>query len=106
MSSPKKVASPVIGYVHKLSNLKQGKKTPWCDMELQMKGDVRKRVVCFSKAKRDIFKTNQETYSAVRISNYVVSKGLTGDSEHILKIGTLCVHVSAQCALCLVSKEL
>ena len=49
-----------------------------------MKGDLRKRVVCFSKAKHDIFKTNQETYSAVRISNYVVSKGLTGDSEDIL----------------------
>ena len=84
MSSPKKVASPVIGYVHKLSNLKQGKKTRWCDMELQMKGDVRKRVVCFSKATHDIFKTNQETLSAVRISNYVVSKGLTGSSEDIL----------------------
>ena len=49
-----------------------------------MKGDVRKRVVCFSKAKRDIFQANQETLSAVRITNYVVSKSLTGESEDIL----------------------
>ena len=84
MSSPKKVASPIIGYVHNLSNLKQGKKTRWCDMQLQLKGDVRKRVVCFSKAKRDIFEAKQQTLSAVKISNYVVSKGLTGDSEEIL----------------------
>ena len=84
MSSPKKVASPIIGYVHNLSNLKQGKKTRWCDMQLQLKGDVRKRVVCFSKAKRDIFEAKQQTLSAVKISNYVVSKGLTGESEEIL----------------------
>ena len=53
-------------------------------MELQMKGDVRKRVVCFSKAKRNMFQANQETLSAVRISNYVVNKSLTGESEDIL----------------------
>ena len=84
MSSPKKVASPIIGCVHNFSNLKQGKKTRWCDMQLQLKGDVRKRVICFSKAKRDIFEAKQQTLSAVKISNYVISKGLMGDSEEIL----------------------
>ena len=83
MSSPEKVTSPIVEYVHKLSNLKQGKKTRWCDMELQMKGDVIKRVVCFSKVKRDIFQANQETLSAVRISNYVINKSLTSESEDI-----------------------
>ncbi len=83
MSSPKKVASPIIGYVHKLSPLKQGKKTRWCDMELQMK-DKRMRVVCFSKVKRDIFEAKQQTLTPVKISNYIVSKGLHDGNEEIL----------------------
>jgi hypothetical protein len=80
MSSPKKVASPIIGYIHKLSNLKQGKKTRWCDMELQMK-DKRMRVVCFSKVKRDIFDVKQQTLTPVKMSNYIISKGFQGNEE-------------------------
>lgn len=80
MSSPKKVASPIIGYIHKLSNLKQGKKARWCDMELQMK-DKRMRVVCFSKVKRDIFEAKQQTLNPVKISNYIISKGFQGNEE-------------------------
>ena len=48
-----------IGYIHKLSPLKQGKKKPWCEMQLQTEKE-RIRVVCFSKCKRYILAENQK----------------------------------------------
>ncbi|CAB4005005.1 Hypothetical predicted protein [Paramuricea clavata] len=80
--SSKLATSPVIGYVHKLSPLKQGKKKKWCDLELQMK-DKRMRVVRFSKAKRDIFQEKQETLSPVQISNYLIGPSWQGDEQEI-----------------------
>ncbi|CAB3984358.1 Hypothetical predicted protein [Paramuricea clavata] len=80
--SSKLATSPVIGYVHKLSPLKQGKKKKWCDLELQMK-DKRMRVVCFSKAKRDIFQEKQEMLSPVQISNYLIGPSWQGDKQEI-----------------------
>ena len=82
MSSSKIVTNPVIGYVHKLSPLKQGKKKQWCDLELQMK-EKRMRAVCFSKAKRDIFLEKQEIVSPVQISNYLIGLSWQGDGEEI-----------------------
>jgi hypothetical protein len=76
------MTSPVIGYVHKLSPLKQGKKKQWCDMQLQTK-DKRMRVVCFSKAKRDIFQEKQDTLSPVQISNYLIGPSWQSDDEEI-----------------------
>ena len=76
------MTNPVIGYVHKLSPLKQGEKKQWCDLELQMKEKCM-RVVCFSKAKRDIFLKKQETVSPVQISNYLIGPSWQGDGEEI-----------------------
>lgn len=74
--------SPVIGYVHKLSPLKQGKQKQWCDLQLQTK-DKRIRVVCFSKAKRSIFHEKQDTVSPVQISNYLIGPAWQSDDEEI-----------------------
>ncbi len=45
-SSPKKA---FIGYVHRLSFLRRGRKCPWFDMELQGADNVRVRAVCLSR---------------------------------------------------------
>ena len=92
MSSSKIVTNPVIGYVHKLSPLKQGKKKQWCDLELLMK-EKRMRLVCFSKAKRDIFLEKQETLSPVQISNYLIRPSWQGDGEEI-KVSNMTVVAS------------
>ena len=78
----KLMTNPVIGYVHKLSPLKQGEKKQWCDMQLQMK-DKRMRVVCFSKAKQDIFQEKQETLSPVQISKYLIGPSWQSNDEEI-----------------------
>ena len=82
MSSSKIVTNPVIGYVHKLSPLKQGKKKQWCDLELQMK-EKNMRAACFSMAKRDILLEKQETLSPVHINNYLIGPSWQGDREEI-----------------------
>ena len=80
MSSSKIVTNPVIGYVHKLSPLKQGKKKQWCDLESQMK-EKRTRVVCFSKAKRDIFLESKRRLFQFRLTT--ILSGQVGDGEKI-----------------------
>ena len=88
MSTQKKKLSPVIGYVHDLSKVRQGPKRKWFEMKLQTAtGKI--RAVCFAKDKYNIFAEKEQTVSPVKITNYIASTLLDGLEEEIL-INDMC----------------
>lgn len=82
--SPEK-SKPLVGFVHKLSPMKTGQKSEWCDLDLQLK-DKHVKTLCFSKKKRDILLENQNNLTAVKLSNYIPGKSKLDNTEDVIKV--------------------
>ena len=87
MSKDKK---PIVAYVHDLSPIKESKsnKREWYDMTLQTE-DQKLRAVCFSKAKRKLLESSQETLTPVKISNYLLAPNLWNKEQSDIKINEM-----------------